>query len=254
MPPSPSRRTIRYGPKGPDGVASLRSNMLAANAVEPAVEDEIGASVFVEQRFHVGNERWIVGGIRSRNASRSGLAEVECLSEKAPGVASSVRPPSSSCASQLRWRARRVPRANREARSTRTRRARPPLRRSRAHRKIDIPTRLRLTRLDASQIVERVIQGERSSAPVPASCNDSSKVTSNAPRRACRPRRRRAASTSTWRIARAAIRRKCAGDVRGDVRRLAQLEPCLVHQRGRAERRARITPFERLTRRRRSSS
>ena len=27
----------------------------------------------------------------------------------------------------------------------------------------------------------------------------------------------------------------------GDMRRLAQLEPCLVHQRGRAERRARIT-------------
>ena len=53
--------------------------MLAATALEPAVEDEIGASVFVEQRFRVRNERWIVGGIPNQERVALGLGEVERL-------------------------------------------------------------------------------------------------------------------------------------------------------------------------------
>ena len=80
--------------------------------------------------------------------------------------------------------------------------------------------------------------------------------TSRAPRRRrASPRaRRRAASTSTWRIARAAMRLKCSGDVDAERRRARELEPRLVDERRRAERRARGRRAGRSTASRRSSS
>src|SRR6185436_384889 len=47
--------------------------------VESAVEDEIRASVFVQEHFHVSSERRIVSGIPKQELVALGIREVDCL-------------------------------------------------------------------------------------------------------------------------------------------------------------------------------
>ena len=47
--------------------------------IESAVEDEIRASVFVEERFHVSSERRIVSGISKQELVALGIRQVDCL-------------------------------------------------------------------------------------------------------------------------------------------------------------------------------
>ena len=98
-----------------------------------------------------------------------------------------------------------------------------------------------LARLEAGQVVERLIEREQvvgASTRPPAA--HSSNVTTTAPPPRFVERRRRAASTRTWRMARAAMRLKWRREVRATPGRLAQLEPGLVHECGWAQRGVRI--------------